>query len=219
MSNNMGQTIIFETPAKCWEEALPVGNGKLGGMVFGLPYTERIQLNEDSVWFGGPQDRNNPSALENLPKIRSLIMEGRIREAQELCTFALSGLPEEQRHYEPLGNLYIEFDGQEMEYSGYSRTLDLATATVTTSYVMRRTIGGKTSDVRYTHEVIASFPQNAMKRSRTRSRRYEDSAITASVTASRESPAGFRSWRPHPAETVCIWPAASRSSQRAGRLN
>lgn len=154
--------ISFDGPAKCWEEALPVGNGKLGGMVFGLPYTERIQLNEDSVWFGGPQDRNNPSALENLPKIRSLIMEGRIREAQELCTFALSGLPEEQRHYEPLGNLYIEFDGQEMDFSDYRRDLDLSTATVTTSYVMRRTIGGKTSDVRYTREVIASFPQNAM---------------------------------------------------------
>ena len=118
--------ISFDAPAKCWEEALPVGNGRLGGMVFGLPYTERIQLNEDSVWFGGPQNRNNPSALENLPKIRSLIMEGRIREAQELCTFALSGLPEEQRHYEPLGNLYIEFDGTEMDYSEYRRELDLS---------------------------------------------------------------------------------------------
>ena len=93
MSDNKSHTICFGSPAKCWEEALPVGNGRLGGMVFGLPYTERIQLNEDSVWFGGPQNRNNPSALENLPKIRSLIMEGRIREAQELCTFALSGLP------------------------------------------------------------------------------------------------------------------------------
>ena len=146
--------ISFSSPAKAWEEALPVGNGRLGGMVFGLPFTERIQLNEDSVWFGGPQDRINPSALENLPKIRSLIMEGKISEAQELCTFALSGLPEEQRHYEPLGNLYIEFDGKDTEYSDYYRALDLSNATVTTRF----TLGGVT----YTREVIASFPKNSM---------------------------------------------------------
>ena len=106
-------TIGFDAPAASWEEALPIGNGKLGGMVFGLPFTERIQLNEDSVWYGGPQNRINPSAKEYLPKIRKLILCGKIREAQELCTFALSGLPEEQRHYEPLGNLYIEFDRSE----------------------------------------------------------------------------------------------------------
>ena len=159
---NDAMKISFSSPAKVWEEALPVGNGKLGGMVFGLPYIERIQLNEDSVWYGGPQDRNNPSALEKLPEIRSLIMEGRIREAQELCTFALSGIPEEQRHYETLGNLYIEFDGTETEYSDYSRELDLSTATVTTSFKMNRTIGGKTSDVKYTREVIASYPHDAM---------------------------------------------------------
>ncbi|MCR5275717.1 MAG: glycoside hydrolase N-terminal domain-containing protein [Clostridiales bacterium] len=159
---NDAMKISFSSPAKVWEEALPVGNGKLGGMVFGLPYIERIQLNEDSVWYGGPQDRNNPSALEKLPEIRSLIMEGRIREAQELCTFALSGIPEEQRHYETLGNLYIEFDGTETEYSDYSRELDLSTATVTTSFKMNRTIGGKTIGVKYTREVIASYPHDAM---------------------------------------------------------
>ena len=146
--------ISFDTPAKAWDEALPVGNGRLGGMVFGLPYTERIQLNEDSVWYGGPQDRNNPSALENLPKIRKLILEGKISEAQELCTFALSGIPEESRHYEPLGNLYIEFEGNEMEFSDYSRELHLSTATVTTSFVL--------AGVKYTRQVIASYPKNAL---------------------------------------------------------
>ena len=105
--------LVFDEPAKCWEEALPVGNGRLGGMVFGLPVTERIQLNEDSVWSGGPMDRNNPSAREYLPKIRKLIFEGKISEAEELCTFALSGIPEEERHYETLGNLFIEFSGKD----------------------------------------------------------------------------------------------------------
>ena len=146
--------IVFDTPAKAWEEALPVGNGKLGGMVFGLPFTERIQLNEDSLWSGGPQDRNNPSALEYLPKIRRLIFDGRITEAQELCTCALSGTPEEERHYETLGNLFIEFMGKETDYCNYQRELDLRNAVVTTTF----TLGG----VRYKREVIASYPRNAL---------------------------------------------------------
>ena len=154
MSFSTSHAISFSSPAKTWEEALPVGNGRLGGMVFGLPNTERIQLNEDSVWYGGPQDRNNPSALENLPKIRKLILEGKISEAQELCTFALSGIPEESRHYEPLGNLYIEFEGDETEFSDYSRELHLSTATVTTSFVL--------AGVKYTRQVIASYPKNAL---------------------------------------------------------
>ena len=128
--------ITFDSPAEDWNEALPVGNGKLGGMVFGNPHTERIQLNEDSVWFGGMQDRLNPSAREKLPEIRKLIFEGRIREAEELCAFALSAIPEEQRHYEPLGNLYIEFMGRETEFEDYKRELDISRAVAYTEFVM-----------------------------------------------------------------------------------
>ncbi|MCR5227227.1 MAG: glycoside hydrolase family 95 protein [Eubacterium sp.] len=146
--------ISFDSPAKDWNEALPIGNGKLGGMVFGSPYIERIQLNEDSIWSGGPRDRINPSALEKLPEIRELIFNGHIKEAQELATFALSGIPEEERHYEPLGNLYIEFMGQETEYSDYSRELDIRNAVATTSLTM--------NGVKYTREVIASYPQNVI---------------------------------------------------------
>ena len=153
MSINVNK-IEFDTPAANWNEALPVGNGKLGGMVFGNPYIERIQLNEDSVWFGGKQDRLNPSALEKLPEIRKLIFEGRISEAEELCSFALSGTPEEMRHYECLGNLYIEFMGKETEYSDYERSLDISNAVATTSFTM--------NGVRFTREVITSFPQNIM---------------------------------------------------------
>lgn len=146
--------ISFDSPAKDWNEALPIGNGKLGGMVFGSPYIERIQLNEDSIWSGGPRDRINPSALEKLPEIRELIFNGHIKEAQELATFALSGIPEEERHYEPLGNLYIEFMGQETEYSDYSRELDISNAVATTSLCI--------NGVKYTREVIASYPQNVI---------------------------------------------------------
>lgn len=146
--------IEFDKPANDWNEALPVGNGKLGGMIFGKPFIERIQLNEDSVWFGGPRDRNNPSAKEKLPEIRRLIMEGKISEAQELCAFALSGLPEDQRHYETLGDLYIEYGGKSRNVTNYYRELDISEAIATVKYTI--------DDIEYTREVIASFPRNVM---------------------------------------------------------
>lgn len=150
--------IEFDAPASRWEEALPIGNGKMGGMVFGTVATERIQLNEDSVWYGGKQDRINPSAKEKLPEIRELIMAGKIRDAQELCAFALSGTPDQQRHYEPLGNLYIEFMGKDYELGSdiqdYHRELDIERAVVTTQYIK----GG----VNYKREVIATYPRNAI---------------------------------------------------------
>ena len=146
--------IVFNSPASNWNEALPIGNGRLGGMVFGNPYIERIQLNEDSVWFGGPQDRINPSALKTLPEIRKLIFEGKISEAEELCSFALSGTPEEQRHYECLGNLFIEFMGRELEVSDYERCLDISQAVTTTEFSM--------NEVRFRREVITSYPENVM---------------------------------------------------------
>ena len=146
--------IVFNSPASNWNEALPIGNGRLGGMVFGNPYIERIQLNEDSVWFGGPQDRINPSALKTLPEIRKLIFEGKISEAEELCSFALSGTPEEQRHYECLGNLFIEFMGRELEVSDYERCLDISQAVTTTEFSM--------NEIRFRREVITSYPENVM---------------------------------------------------------
>ena len=146
--------IEFDHPADNWNEALPIGNGRMGGMIFGTPYTERIQLNEDSVWYGAPKDRINPDALDNLPKIRSLIFEGRIKEAQELCALALSGLPENESHYEPLGNLFIEFGGSEYTYEDYHRMLDIDNAVVATSF--------RVGDVIYKREYIASYPSQAV---------------------------------------------------------
>ena len=152
MKNNT--TIYFNTPAANWNEALPLGNGRLGAMVYGTPYTECIRLNEDSVWYGGPQDRNNKSAKEYLPKIRELIFEGRIKEAQNLCALALSGTPENQRHYEPLGNLYLLFDGQNTEITDYYRELNIANAVATTTY--------KKDGVTYTRQYITSYPKGVM---------------------------------------------------------
>ncbi|SDJ56470.1 alpha-L-fucosidase 2 [Lachnospiraceae bacterium G41] len=154
MNNIDVHKIEFDKPADNWNEALPVGNGRLGGMVFGNVHTERIQLNEDSVWYGGFKDRNNPSAFEKLGEIRKLIFEGRIKEAEDLCALALSGLPEEQSHYEPLGNLFIEFDQDNYEFSDYKRELDIKNAVVSVSY--------KNGDVNYKREVISSYPAGCM---------------------------------------------------------
>ena len=154
MNNINVHKIEFDKPADNWNEALPIGNGRLGGMVFGNVHTERIQLNEDSVWYGGFKDRNNPSALEKLGEIRKLIFEGRIKEAEDLCALALSGLPEEQSHYEPLGNLFIEFDQDNYEYSDYKRELDIQNALVNVSY--------KIGEVNYKREIFSSYPTGCM---------------------------------------------------------
>jgi len=146
--------IYFNTPASDWNEALPLGNGRLGAMVYGTPYTDCICLNEDSVWYGGPQDRNNKSAKEYLPKIRELIFEGRIKEAQDLCALALSGTPESQRHYEPLGNLYLLFDGENTEITHYHRWLDSADAVARVTY--------RKDGVNYTRQYITSYPKGIM---------------------------------------------------------
>src|SRR5690554_5474976 len=99
----------YKDEAQSWEEALPIGNGRLGAMVFGKVLDERIQLNEDSIWYGGPKDRNNPDALANLEKIRQLIFDGKIEEAENLITKAFSGVPEGQSPYQTLGDLFINF--------------------------------------------------------------------------------------------------------------
>ena len=147
-------TIWFDKPAENWEEALPIGNGRLGGMIYGSPYTECIQLNEDSIWHGGPRDRNNKSAKQYLPQIRQLIFDGKISKAQELCAFALSGTPEEQCHYEPMGNLYLLFEGTKTEISKYSRKLNISDAIAEVSF--------EKEGVKYRRQMIASYPRGIM---------------------------------------------------------
>lgn len=115
----------YDKPAGCWEEALPIGNGRMGAMIFGSVEAEHIQLNEDSVWYGGHIDRNNPDALKNLPKIRELILDGQIPEAEELMKYALSGIPQSQRPYQSLGDLTISFKDMEGSKTDYIRCLSL----------------------------------------------------------------------------------------------
>ena len=101
----------YRKPAERWDQALPVGSGRLGAMVFGGTEREHIQLNEESVWGGSFTDRNNPDALRFLPEIRRAILENRIGEAERLSRYALTGIPETERPYQTLGDLYFTFYG------------------------------------------------------------------------------------------------------------
>src|SRR6188474_2597512 len=99
----------YETPARVWTEALPIGNGRLGAMVFGGTASERLQLNEDTLYAGGPYNPNNPDALAALPEARRLIFDGRYREANDLVARTMMGRPIKQMPYEPVGDLTLAF--------------------------------------------------------------------------------------------------------------
>ena len=121
-------SLWYNKPAGCWEEALPIGNGRLGAMIFGNPLRERFQLNEDSVWFGGFAERENPHSLKKLEEIRKLVKEGSAAEAEKLMVCAISGTPPQQRVYQPLGDLLIDFTGFTEEIEDYRRELCLDSA-------------------------------------------------------------------------------------------
>ena len=105
----MNSKLVFNVPPQKWEEYLPLGNGRLGCMVKAHPCNEVIQLNEEGIWSGGPQNRTNPDAKKNLDKIRTLVNEGRVLEAQSLGFEALSGKSFNQRAYQTAGDFHIDF--------------------------------------------------------------------------------------------------------------
>jgi alpha-L-fucosidase 2 len=143
----------YRQPAKDWVEALPVGSGKLGAMVFGGVAAERLQLNEDTLWAGGPYDPANPEALTALPEIRRLIDAGDYAKAADLANARFMGAPKRQMAYQTIGDLKLDFPGLG-EASGYVRDLDLDGAIATTTF----TAGG----VLYRREVIASHPDGVI---------------------------------------------------------
>ncbi|MEK3780116.1 glycoside hydrolase family 95 protein [Paenibacillus sp. FSL R5-0810] len=154
VSKEQKHRLWYRKPAAEWNEALPIGNGRLGAMIFGGTAEEKLQLNEDSVWYGGPRDRNNEDALPHLPEIRKLIMEGRLREAEELAAMTMAGLPEAQRHYMPLGDLLLSFSHHELPAVDYVRELDLENGISRVSY--------RIGEIRYTRELFASYPDQAI---------------------------------------------------------
>jgi alpha-L-fucosidase 2 len=124
----------YTAPADRWLHALPIGNGRLGAMVFGGTERETIQLNEDSVWQRGPVDRNNPDALRHLDEVRRLLFAGRVQDAQELAEFTMFGMPNRQQSYLPLASLELAFLGRRGAPGGYRRELDLATGIAGVAY-------------------------------------------------------------------------------------
>lgn len=146
--------MYFDSPAKEWNEALPIGNGFLGGMIFGGVERETVQLNEDSIWSCGPMERLNPDAPKYLPEIRKLILEGNVKKAEKLAALALSATPSSQGHYEPLGYLYLEFEYNSQNISSYKRELNLNEGFVDVSYNI--------DDVNFKRRYFTSYTDNAI---------------------------------------------------------
>jgi alpha-L-fucosidase 2 len=143
----------YDKPAKNWNEALPLGNGHLGAMVFGTIPNERIQFNEYTVWTGHPRSYANPGAVEHLPEIRRLLFEGKQKQAEDLAEKEFMSVPLKQMAYQPCGDLWFEFQGLD-QVSNYRRWLDLDTATQTTEY--------EAGGVKFRREVIISHPDRAL---------------------------------------------------------
>ncbi|KAH8895873.1 hypothetical protein GQ53DRAFT_854072 [Thozetella sp. PMI_491] len=140
-------TLFYDKPANLWDDAIPIGNGRLGAMVRGTTDVERFWINEDSVWYGGPRNRVNPAAKAALPKIRELIAQNQIREAEQLILKTMTALPRSCRHYEPLGDNLFSHDLTQSP-ANYRRELDLHTGIASVSYDFR---GAK-----YRREVFSS---------------------------------------------------------------
>ncbi len=137
----------YDQPAQKWTEALPLGNGRLGAMVFGDPTKEHLQLNENTVWSGQRHYNPQPEMRQNLPAVRQLLFDGKYVEAQALAEKTMT-TPKDPRygHYQPLGDLHLDFDPWDAPVTGYRRQLDLDRAVATTSFrVGDATFTGKPS--------------------------------------------------------------------------
>ncbi|MDG0811964.1 glycoside hydrolase family 95 protein [Cohnella rhizosphaerae] len=179
MNKDGARTLWYKRPALDWNEALPIGNGRIGAMVFGDPRRERLMLNEDTLWSGEPADTNNHGALPHLARCRELIAEGKYWEAQQLAEANMLSVDTEA--YQPLGNLLIDVDALLPEApSGYVRQLDLSQALHTVSY--------DEDGVAFSRETFVSATEKA---------------LVVRLTASRPGALGFTASleTPHPSET------------------
>ena len=147
------QTLFYTHPAREWNQALPLGNGRLGAMVFGNVIAERIQLNENSLWMGGPRDTNNPDALKHLAEVRRLLFAGMPVEAYAVAEKYSMGRPFRLESYQSLGDLRLTFE-HDGTPADYRFELDIDSAIARLTYQL--------GTVRYTREVFASHPAQAI---------------------------------------------------------
>ncbi|WP_236634461.1 glycoside hydrolase family 95 protein [Pedobacter antarcticus] len=153
-AQNTDLKLWYNAPAEnVWEAALPVGNGRLGAMVFGNPGQEQISLNEASIWSGGPNRNDNPEALNALPEIRKLIFEGQYQQASKMAAQHIQSKRINGMMYQPAGDFRLVFPGHE-NYAGYYRELDLESAVAKTTY--------KVGNITYTRTVFSSVPDQAI---------------------------------------------------------
>ncbi|WP_332700720.1 glycoside hydrolase family 95 protein [Devosia sp.] len=169
----------YRAPAREWTDALPLGNGRLGAMVFGGVGREELQLNESTLWSGGPYQPTNPDALPNLAAVRELILAGRYAEAEALANQHSMAVPLLQMSYQPAGSLFLDF-GHEAVAGSYRRSLDLDTAIARSSYVARG-MGG--ADRSYEREAFVSA---------------DDDVLVTRVTGSRPGTLSFDIWLDSP---------------------
>lgn len=149
--NHDKMKLWYDKPAGSWNEALPLGNGRLGAMVFGGTDKERIQFNDDTLWVGAPRDYSHKDAVKYLPEIRQLLFDGKQKEAEKLAMEQFMSVPLRQMPYQPFGDLIIESAGHGTA-TDYRRELDLDQAVATTRYVVE--------GVTYTREVFSSHPDD-----------------------------------------------------------
>ena len=162
--------LSYIQPATEWTEALPVGNGSLGAMIYGGVSLEHIQFNEEMLWRGQPHDYSNKDAGDYLNEIRQLLTEGKQMEAQKLAQQEFMSEPLQQVHYQPFGDIYIDFKNHD-NYTNYKRELNLNNAIGSVSY----TVEG----VEYKREVLSSFP---------------DQIIAVNLTSSKSKALNFDLW-------------------------
>jgi len=124
----MGLKLWYNQPAgKTWENALPIGNGRLGAMVYGNVQSETIQLNEHTLWSGGPNSNDNPLLLDSLSEMRQLIFDGKQKQAEQLANKVLISKKSHGQMFEPAGELRLNFDSH-YQYTNYYRELDIERA-------------------------------------------------------------------------------------------
>jgi len=183
----------YTEPARQWEEALPIGNGRLGGMVFGGVQEERIQLNEDTLWAGFPRDTINYEVQRYLARARELVFAGRYAEAQALIEARMQGRDVEP--YQPLGDLYIRMasEGEAAKPDAYRRELDIADGIACCSFQL--------NGARIEREYLASAPDQVL-------------AIRLRADRARALDVDLALTSPHPCQVIAAIEAANRASLR-----
>lgn len=170
----------YKQPAQEWNQALPVGNGRMGAMIFGNIEREQIQLNEESIWAGQKLNNNNPASQKNLSKIRNLLLNNKNQQAMQLAEKTLTATPPRFRSYQPLGNLLLNFNYSDTA-SNYRRKLNLETAISKVSF----SIGSN----QYSRETFISAPDDIFV---TRVSSSESGALNFSIALRREKDASTR---------------------------